>query len=60
MVPQLLQPARDVLVGYVLRDVVDEKSADGTTVVSRGDGAVSLLTSGIPDLCFNRLAIDLD
>ncbi len=60
MVPKLLQPSCDVLVGLVLADIVDKEGADGTAVVSRGDGAVSLLTGGIPDLCLDRLGVDLD
>lgn len=50
MVPQLLEPSCDVLVGLVLADVVNEESADSTSVVGGSDGAVSLLASGIPNL----------
>jgi len=60
VIAELLEPSRDVLVGLVLADVVDEESADGATVVCRGDGAVSLLAGGIPDLSLDGLRIDLD
>lgn len=60
MVAQLLQPPRDVLVGLVLADIVDEQGADSSPVVGGGDGAVPLLASGIPDLCLDGLGVDLD
>lgn len=60
VVAQLLQPPRDVLVGLMLADIVDEQGADSTAIVSRGDGAVPLLTSGIPNLCLDGLGVDLD
>lgn len=60
MIPQLLQPSRDVFVGLVLADVVDEEGTDSASVVGRRNGAVSLLTSGIPNLSFDCLGIDLD
>lgn len=60
VVAQLLEPPRDILVGLVFADVVDEQRADGATVVRRGDGAVPLLAGGIPDLRLNGLGVDLD
>lgn len=60
MIPQLLQPPRDVLVCLVLADIVDEESTNGTTVVCRGDGAVTFLASGIPDLGLDCFGVDLD
>ena len=60
MVSELLQPPGNVVVGLVLADVVDEQSADSTTVVSRCDGSISLLTSSIPDLSLDRLGVNLD
>lgn len=60
MVPQLLQPPRNVLVGLVLADVIDQQRSDSTSVVCRRDGSVSLLSCGIPNLCLDRLRIDLD
>ena len=44
----------------MLADVIYEQGADSTAVVSRGDGAIALLTSSIPDLCLNRLGVDLN
>lgn len=60
MISQLLQPSCDVLVGLVLADVVYEQRTDSAPVVGRGDGAVSLLTSSIPNLRLDGLGIDLD
>ena len=60
MVAELFQPACDVLIGLVLGDVVDEEGADCATVVGAGDGAVTLLTGGIPDLRLDGLVVDLD
>lgn len=60
VISKLLQPSRNVLVGLVLADVVDEEGADRAPVVGRGDGAVSLLTGGIPNLRLDGLGIDLD
>lgn len=60
MVPQLLQPPVDILVGLVLADIIDEEGADSATVVSRGNGTVALLASSIPDLCLDGLGVDLD
>lgn len=60
MTPQFLQPPVDVLVGLVLADIVDEKRADGTAVVGRSDGSVSLLSGGIPNLGLDGLGVHLD
>jgi len=60
MVPELLQPPGDVVVGLVLADVVDEQSTNGTAIVRRRDGPVPFLTRGIPDLRLDRLGVDLD
>jgi len=60
MVPELLEPPRDVYVGLVLCDVVNEEGADCPSVVCRGDGSVSLLTSSVPNLRLYGLAIDRD
>lgn len=60
VVAELLEPARDILVGLVLADVVDEQGADRAPVVGRGDGPVPLLTGRIPNLRLDRLGVDLD
>jgi hypothetical protein len=60
MVPQLLQPPSHILVGLVLADVVDQQRSDGTAVVGRGDGAVSLLAGRVPDLGLDGFGVDLD
>lgn len=60
MIPQFLEPSCDVLVGLVLADVVDKQSTNSAAVVCGSDGAISLLTGGIPDLGFDRLGVDLD
>lgn len=45
MVAELFEPAADVFIGLVLGNVVDEQGTDGTTVVCRSNGAVTLLSS---------------
>lgn len=60
MIPQLLQPPVDILVGLMFADVVHEESTDRTTVVSRRNGPVTFLASSIPDLSLDRLGIHLD
>lgn len=60
VIPQLFEPSCDVLVCLVLADVIDEQRSDGTSIVSRGDCAVSLLTGGVPNLCLDGLGVDLD
>jgi hypothetical protein len=44
----------------MLADIVDEKSTNGTSIVSGSNGAVSLLSSGIPNLGLDRLGVDLN
>lgn len=60
MVPKLFQPPRDIVVGLVFADIVDEQGADGSTIVGGCDGSVSLLSRGIPDLCLDRFRVHLD
>lgn len=60
MVSQLFEPSGDVLVCLVLADVVNEQGTNGAAVVGRGNGAVTLLASGIPDLGLDCLVVDLD
>lgn len=60
MVSQLFQPPRDVVVRLMLANVVNKQRADCTSVVSRCDGPVALLTRGIPDLRLDSLGIDLN
>jgi hypothetical protein len=60
VVPQLLQPPGHILVRLVLADIVDEQGADCPSIVGRGDGAVSFLSSSVPDLCLDRLCVYLD
>jgi hypothetical protein len=60
MVPKLLQPSCDVLVGLMLADIVDEEGTNSTSVVGGRDGAISLLSGGVPDLCLDGLGVHLD
>lgn len=59
MVAQLSQPSFHILVRQMLGDVVDEQRTDGAAIVRGRDGTVALLASGIPDLRFDHLAVDL-
>lgn len=45
VVAELLEPAANVLISSMLGDVVDQQSTDSSTVVSRSDGTVTLLSS---------------
>lgn len=60
VVLELLKPAADGLEGVLLCDVVYQEGTDSTTVIGGGNGAVALLTRGIPDLCFDDLVCDTD
>lgn len=60
MVPQLLQPSCNVFVGLVFANIVDKQSSDRTSVIGRCDGSISLLPSGIPNLCLDRLCVYLN
>lgn len=60
VIPQLLQPPVDILVGLMFANIVNEESADRATVVGRGNRPVTFLTSSIPNLSLDRLGIDLD
>lgn len=60
MIPQLLQPPRDVLISLLLGDVIDEQRTHRASVVGRGDSTVTFLARGIPNLRLDRLVIDLD
>lgn len=44
----------------MLADIVDEQRSDRATVVCGGDGSVSLLSGGIPDLSLDGLGVDLN
>lgn len=60
VISELFQPPVNIIVGLMLADVVNKKGTDGTTIVGRGNGAVTLLTSSVPDLRLDRLRIDLN
>lgn len=57
VVAKLLEPSGDVDVCRMLSNVVYEQSSDGTTVVCRCDGTVSLLSGSIPDLSLDCLSV---
>jgi len=60
VVSQLLQPSRHVLVRLMLANVVDKQRADSAAVVGRGNGAIPFLTRSVPNLCLDRLGVNLD
>ena len=60
MIPQLLQPPRHILIRLMLADIVNKERTNSTTVVRRGYGAITLLTSSVPDLSFDCFGINLD
>lgn len=42
------KPLLDVREGILVRDIIDDNDTMGTTVVGRGDGAETLLSSSVP------------
>ena len=60
VVAELRQPSLDVLERVLLGDVIHKQSSNSSSVVSAGDGSVSLLASSVPDLRLNHLAVDRD
>lgn len=60
MVTQFLQPPCDILVCLVLADVINKQRSHRATIVSGGDGSVSLLSCSVPNLSLDRLCVDLD
>lgn len=54
---QLLHPIINIHERLVIRNVIYYECADGAPVVRGGDGTISLLARGIPDLSFDRLII---
>ena len=60
MVPHLLQPARHILIGLQLADIIHQQSSHGTAVIRRRYGPIALLTCRIPDLGFDGFRVNLD
>ena len=60
VISQLFQPPLNIFVRLMLADVIYQESADGTPVIGRCDGTVSLLARGVPDLSFDGFGVDLD
>ena len=60
MISKLLQPPRDIVIGLVLADVVNQQRSHCSSVVCGCDGSVAFLTSGVPDLRLDGLRVDLD
>lgn len=55
---ELAEPTLHVLISLGLRDVVHQHRTHRTTVVRAGDGAVTLLASGVPDLRLDDAVVD--
>lgn len=60
MITQLLQPPGHIVVSLVFADIVNEQGSNSAAVVGGSDSTVALLSSGIPDLGFDSLRINLD
>lgn len=60
MVAQFFQPPCHIVISLMLADIINEESADSTTVVGRGNSPVAFLTSSIPNLCLDSFGINLD
>lgn len=53
-------PVANVAEGLFVRDVIDKKDSHGSAVVGSCDGAEAFLTSSVPDLKLDFLAIELN
>jgi hypothetical protein len=60
MLPQLVQPTPHIDKRLLLADVVDQERPHRATVVGGGNGAVSFLSSSVPDLRLDCLGINLN
>ena len=60
MVAELLEPPIHILECLSLADVVDEEGTDSASVVGGGNGAIPFLTRSVPNLCLDRLGVNLD
>lgn len=60
VVLELFKPTLDIVKCGLFGDVIDEQGADCAAVISRSDGAIAFLTSGIPNLCLYGLALCLN
>ena len=60
MLLNLLQPLGDVVEGLLLGAIVHEDDSHGALVVSLGNCAESFLPSGVPNLEFDSLILDVD
>ena len=56
----LLVAGEHTVEGPLVRDIVDEQDAHGTTVVGRRDGTEALLAGRVPDLQLDALAVELN
>jgi hypothetical protein len=56
----LVQPLLDIVEGVRIRHVVNDNDTVGTAVVRRSNGSETLLSSGIPNLQFDRLGVELN
>ena len=45
---------------HYLSDVVDKQGANSTTIVGRSNSTITLLAGSVPDLRFDRLAVNLN
>jgi len=60
VVAKFLEPAGNIGVRRVLGNIIDEESAHRTAVVGGCDCPIAFLTSSVPDLRLNRLAVYVD
>lgn len=60
MIPQLLQPPRDIFVGNRLGDIVNKEGTNSSAIVCASNGTVALLAGRIPNLSLNGLVVDLN
>ena len=55
-----MEPLFDVVEGLIVSYIINYNDAMGSSIVGRGDGAEALLSSSVPNLKLDRLAIKLN
>mmetsp|Transcript_21254 Transcript_21254/g.46125 ORF Transcript_21254/g.46125 Transcript_21254/m.46125 type:complete len:116 (+) Transcript_21254:571-918(+) len=55
-----MEPLFDIVEGLIIGHVIDNNDTVGSSVVGRGDGAETFLSSGIPDLKLDCLTVQLN
>jgi hypothetical protein len=55
-----MEPLLDIIEGFIVSHIIDDNDTVSTSVVGRGNGAETLLSSSIPNLELDCLAVKLN